>query len=342
LPWDFQYTLLILSTRGTFEGKANICYTVLKNRLVMHIILALTQVHDDTLAHWDAQTSPGYTLLSDKAMYHWGWATRILRQTLSRPITDHERDATYLAVTLQSIIYLAATQANEPGEAWPLRSRVLWGQDPAPQWLKLCDGKRTIAQLTNPTRRNGAFQLAALDLKSTMEHLAQIAATPIPSPRQGSINVPLPQGFYDMFDLESSSDAMAGNQSTYTEPVRALSWLLTQEPPADSDQDLLQLLSWTCVLDEDFRARLRAKDGRAMLLLVYWYARIGSCRRIWWMWRQCWTEGLAICSYLKSSWTMSSEDDRRVLVALLEWPKAVFTKARARVVDNHKSWLSPI
>ncbi|KAH8681884.1 hypothetical protein BX600DRAFT_32219 [Xylariales sp. PMI_506] len=261
--------------------------------LVMHMVLALTEIHDETFSTDGERASENH---------HWNCAIALLRKRLSKPIVSSDRDALWLAVALQSIAYLAASAATSPADAWPLRS-------PSPldlAWMKLCDGKRLITDLTKPTRRDSAFHLAATELQAIMDSMRQTVSRDLCMEY-------LPSGFYEIFELSKGS----GN-NIYHAALAVLAQILSQEL---DENNFLPHLCWLCVLDQRFKDLLHQKDERAMLLLLYWYAKICD-RRLWWMWRQTWTEGLAICSYLETAWREQSQ-----MVELLVWPRTKLTLA---------------
>lgn len=261
----------------------------------MHMVLALTQIHETALG--SAKSQDGV-----RNSHHWDQATSLLRTQLSQPVASSERDALWIAVALHSVAYLAATEASIPAEAWPLRPSSCLDL----AWLKLCNGKQLVADLTDPLRDDSAFCLAAGELQTMVDYLKQIASRP---PRLES----LPKGFYELFELSGDPK---GNP--YFASVAALAHILSLDLDA---KNFTPHLCWTCVLDKELRYLLHEKDERAMLLLVYWYAKICD-RRIWWMWKQSWTEGLAICSFLEAAWTKQPNK-----TGLLNWPKEALTKA---------------
>lgn len=257
----------------------------------MHMILAVTEIHDATL---NSCAVPSKWIENSK---HWDRATRMLRKKISQPIQPSERDALWLAVTIQSIAYVAAVaETSTPAEAWPLRPSSPHDLS----WLKICTGKRLVTSLTDPQRGDGAFRLAATELQATMDYVKRAAVC-------RACLSSLPCGFYDLFDL--SSDAK-------TNPYYAGVICLVELLALELDQsNFLPHLSWLCVLDDRFRRLLYQKDERAMLLLLYWYAKICD-RRLWWMWRLSWTEGLAISIYLAEAWAEQPD-----MLKMLEWPR---------------------
>ena len=262
------------------------------------MVLALAQIHETALDLFVA---------GDQNNHHWNQATSLLRTQLSQPIVSSERDALWIAVALHSVAYLAATEATTPAEAWPLRSPSSFDL----AWLKLCHGKQLVANLTDPLRSDSAFCLAAGELQTMVEYLRETA---LHGPRSKS----LPDGFYELFELENSMT------NPYYAGISALAYIMSLEL---DERNFLPHLCWTCVLDEKFKLLLYQKDEPAMLLLLYWYAKICD-RRIWWMWKQSLTEGLAICSFLEEAWI--NQPDK---AGLLKMPRVALTIAGR---DGHR------
>lgn len=235
---------------------------------------------------------------------------------------------------------MAYVEAKSPEEAWPLRS-------PSPadlSWFKLCDGQKLVAELTDPLRVNSAFCLPAkemCDMCSWLTGLGMATTESKERPAKG-----LPGGFEKFFGLSSSrpmspssisndSNTDAGGPDYHQEnnsgeersdgfknidnnPYYAAAKLATEIFHLDLDEEnFLVHICFVRVLDQQFRDLLIGKDEKAMLLLLYWYAKICD-RRVWWLWKQSCTEGLAICRYLERAWTASGDEEG---LALLEMPR---------------------
>jgi len=100
-------------------------------------------------------------------------------------------------------------------------------------------------------------------------------------------------------------------------PTIATATLLNTEL---NDDNSMEHIVFIRIFDERFRDLLAQKDEKSMLILLYWYAKLCS-RHVWWMRKQAWIEGLAICRYLENTWAASGSQEGQTRLKLLEWPK---------------------
>jgi hypothetical protein len=299
----------------------------------MHTILAMAEIHDLAIA-------PSKSSRTTRLTYHWYQAVSSMRRYLNKPIAPSERDMLWVSSNLISISSLAYVEARSPEEAWPLRPKSPTDLS----WFTLYDGQLLIARLTNPMRVDSAFCLPAremCDLCSWLRELSMATMEPKERPAKG-----LPSGFEKLFGLSSSrptppsstsndSNTEAGGLDRHREnnmdeersdgiyninnnPYYAAAKLAAELFQLDLDQEnFLVHICFLRALDAPFRDLLLRKDEKAMLLLVYWYAKICD-PRVWWLWKQSCTEGLAVCRYLERAWAASGEEDG---LALLELPR---------------------
>ena len=265
----------------------------------MHAVLALTQIHDSTM-NLTSTTNDTLTLT-----YHWYQAVSLLQHKMSKTLIPSERDAIYISGVLISLASFATTEATKPSEAWPLRP----SSDLDLSWLKLCDGKAVLANLTDPSRPDGCFRDSAMEFHKSLAYIQDVVASPAPDFSS------LPPSFQDLF---FTFDTETRSENPYYNPVVALAEISRAE---FSEKNFLVYVSFVGVLDERFRVLLRARDERALLLLLYWYVKVCD-RRLWWLWKQAWTEGLAICEVLGRAWA-----GRWELLGLLERPVEMLTLA---------------
>ena len=261
----------------------------------MHSVLALTQIHDSMLDLVGAKNSKTFD-------NHWHQALCLMQRNLTQPITSWQKDALWIATALISVGSLVTINAASPLEAWPIRP-------PSPSdlsWLKLCDGKRLITQITNPVRDGGDFQPVAKEFNMTLSRIENVVYGVHSFDR-------LPLDFYDLLELSNGPL----NNPYYASAV-ALADILRLEL---SEKTFLPHLAFVSILDSKFRDLLSQRDERAMLIILYWYAKICD-RRLWWMWKQAWTEGLAISEYLKRAWKREPK-----LITLLTWPRTTLVIA---------------
>ena len=266
----------------------------------MHAVLALTQIHDSTL-------NPCYPAAREKLTlsYHWYEAVRLLRQKTSQPLQPSERDAVWIAASLINLGFFAILEANTPSEAWPLRPPSAFDLS----WLNFCDGKRLVTQWTDPFRKESHFRDAAREFNKHISTLERLISSPEPDWTS------LPDGFYELFEL---SNVSGGSKNPYYAGAVAIAEILRREL---CETNFIPHISFPSILDDRIRALLHQKDPRAMLLLLYWYAKICN-KRLWWLWKHSWTEGLAICEYLERAWMGQTE-----LTRLLVWPRKMLMMA---------------
>lgn len=173
-----------------------------------------------------------------------------------------------------------------------------------------CDGKKLVTQLTDPRRDESEFYHVAKELHVNITRVEEVVSR---KPAWKS----LPRGFYEFFELPKGSD---GN------PYYAAAMAMVELFPLElCELNFLPHLSFVSILDFKFRILLGQRDERAMLMLLYWYAKICD-RRLWWMWKQAWTEGLAVCEYLARAWAWKPE-----LIELLTWPNMTLTNASSKI-----------
>ncbi|KAI0514671.1 hypothetical protein F5B22DRAFT_647428 [Xylaria bambusicola] len=297
-------TAWTLGTRATHHVYAEkVLPLAFTNPLLMHTVLAMAEMHD--LAMEPFGTRRSYSLT-----YHWYHAVSSMRQYLNRPFAPSDGDVLWISANLISISHLAYVEERYPEEAWPLRS-------PSPAdllWFTLCDGQKVVAELTNPTRDNAPFYLPARsEERSTAKWL--------------------PKEFEAFFEVLNSRRTDEGNFSNredideegigrihgvrinpYHKAVKIAVELFEREL---DHENILAHVCFFRALDAPFRELLIRKDEKAMLVLLYWYAKICD-RRIWWLWKQSCTEGVAICRYLERAWTISGDE---VGLRLLELPR---------------------
>ena len=112
--------------------------------------------------------------------------------------------------------------------------------------------------------------------------------------------------FIELFGLGEETDE--GNNPYYG-MVRQLVPRLNEECTREQFLSYLSMLSH---MAPAFKQLLRLKDPRALLLMGFWYGKVGDT--VWWIERRARLEGQAICIYLKKF----HGDDMR-LMGLLDW-----------------------
>ncbi|KAI0115861.1 hypothetical protein GGR51DRAFT_502385 [Nemania sp. FL0031] len=305
------------------------------NPLLMHLVLAMAEMHDLAMDPFGSREP--YSL-----RYHWYHAVSSMRQYLNNPIAPSERDLLWVSANLISIGYLAYVEERSPEEAWPLRP-------PSPADLScfiICNGQKLIAQLTNPMREDSAFYLPAMEMCNLSTWVNRLSTAETKGEERSTQWLPREfESFFGvsfsrrhtctMSDDSNASDDGAGLQydqnnninqdrtrgidnvrnNPYHAAVKAAVELFEREL---DEENFLMHMSFVRALDPPFRQLLIHKDEKAMLVLLYWYAKMCD-RRVWWLWKKCCIEGLAMCRYLERAFTASGAE---VGLRLLELPMA--------------------
>jgi hypothetical protein len=249
----------------------------------MHAVQTLTALHDRQLS-----PSPTSSRLSSIELYHLSRAAALLNAKLSAPLQDADRDALWATAALLGVAACSWLEASRADEAWPLTPRAPSDLD----WIRMTENKAAVRQLTDPTRPESLFH--------GMGHaIAAPAGTPIP--RQ----------FAALCGLREETTETNQEENPYYVVLRALAPLLTIEC---TRQTILPFLSFIGHLPAEFKRLLEERDARALLLLAYWYAKVGNA--VWWLERRAVLEGRAICVYLERY-----HGDEGALMELLAYPR---------------------
>lgn len=226
----------------------------------MHAILTLTMMHD-------RHALPGRRVNpSTSEVYHSSRAMAGLNAQLSGQIVVEEQAALWATSAIISIIVFCNIDATIPEEAWPLAS-------PSPSdlvWLKMCDGKREVFKHTKSLQHDPVFDELVI--------LHRLKATPVHSNQLPLTNLPFL--FHQVFVLASPT-------SPYSSGVFQLAEV---SDPACSPMEII-LAFWT------FTGSMNPAS-RALLLLLYWYAKLIKLG-VWWFTHRMHVEGRAICIFLQ-------------------------------------------
>lgn len=165
-------------------------------------------------------------------------------------------------------------------------------------WLKMSVGKKVVWEICDPTREESIF-------RPMVDYYID---RPMPNGTLPVLPGALPSEFYPLCNLTPTSSP---SSNPYHIAASILAQLL---PHRINDDNALLFLTFISQMDARFRALLEEKDPRAMLLLVWWYAKTAE-HAMWWLKRRSVVEGKAICMFLEERC-----GDGRV-VALLEFPR---------------------
>lgn len=204
---------------------------------------------------------------------------------------------------------------SNPDEAWPLRDTSPDDLD----WLKMGTGKKVVWELTDPTRPDSLFNQKALRLTDD----------PPPDGRSPIRPHGLPALFFGVFGLGASSTADSN-------PYHVAASLLSQLLPAKATpHNVHHFLSFMSQMDSRYQALLVEKDPRALVLLLYWMAKMASYP-MWWTRGRVLYEGLAIAVFIDRHYA-----NERELMDLIAYPRAILSAVRAGVESNRESSVLP-
>ena len=165
----------------------------------------------------------------------------------------------------------------------------------------MSDGKKAVWEVAETYREDSAFK----------EMFDSLRKHPLPDGNARILPGTLPVLFHKVFNV--GRDSSPGTNA-YHHPCALLAQLLPEEM---CDDNFVQFLSFITNMDPVYKALLEMRDGKAMLLLVWWYSK--TCAHFsWWMRRRSVVEGRAICVYLEKNF--GGDED---IMELLEFPKQV-------------------
>jgi len=248
---------------------------------VMHMALTIAAIHDRYLS------DPPQRLRTYAEIWHWTQASGLFNQALSNPLNDEDLDAIWAAAALLGVIVYSSTDATTAEESWPLKCS---SGDGELEWLRICDGKKTIWKLTNPSSRPGSrFFCVTTEPQMRNEYLFPEAPGP------GAEGIPS-----DLAQLCEVNAYSNRENNPYHEVLHALAPLLDMEITRASGPRFFSLLHF---LSPSFRTLLETKDPRALLIFALWYGTICTSG-MWWVDRRAKLECQAICIYLERyHWT---------------------------------------
>lgn len=232
-------------------------------------------------------------------MYH---SATMFKQTLSelmprkKHISSMERDALWMGASMLATSCFANIDSLDPREVWPLRAPDMMDLD----WLRMNQGKDIVWEIADLGRSDSVFN----------DFFVEMATTPLPSASSPIRPHALSPLFYTLFDISPSSTA---ESNVYHGAVSYLSQIIDDEV---SIYIGARLFIFPMEVGVGVKKLLRARDPRAMLLLVYWHSKLVEYPA-WWVKFRCIVEGLAIAMHLRRE----HAEDMPDLIRLLEPPR---------------------
>jgi len=262
-------TALTLGTEATKHVYAEaVPRLAMRHEHLLHAVLAITLLHDRSLAENSYSTSA--------ESYHLGRAASLFNQKLSSEISHADRDALWATAVYMCAMAVFKLDTCDPEEAWPLRA-------PHPtdlEWLNMQAGLRVVWNLAQITRSDSVFGYPGTNAKGNCVY------PDLPRPGIDGI----PQALVDLCGLTSESTIC---NNPYHAAVRYLSPMLSLQ---GSSTNVLSFMVFAGGMTKEFRKLFHEKEPRALLILAVWYSKL--FHSTWWMSLRAKIECQAICRYL--------------------------------------------
>ncbi len=238
----------------------------------MHTLLALTLMHDRHLNGSRNQAQP-----ATEALHHYK-SIALFNARLAQAMQPCPTESAALWVTaiLLSTITFCCIVATTPEEAWPLKSPSVSDLS----WLSMSEGKTQLSKMTRPLTSEERFH--GLIPPSTKGIIPK-------SSTQSELSG-IPTELIKLCKL----DTVADNSN----PYHAVAATLAKSMKMDFASVLLSFFCLMGNIPPDYKALLKQKDPRALLLLAFWYAKLCEVP-LWWLQPRVSLEGHAICIYLR-------------------------------------------
>ncbi|KAE8375420.1 hypothetical protein BDV26DRAFT_283490 [Aspergillus bertholletiae] len=239
--------------------------------------------------HWASALSPNPTRTMIATRFRQK-ATRIYRQQLELPIGRDNMDMLITSCMLVAMFSFSADRMT-PLDSW------VFSDDPiSMNWLSVQCGLRCLLEITKPWMRESIWD-APFRESSNYEYFDDH--------RMGREDLDP-----DLADLCDITDTTTEDTNPFHWPLRMLCPLL-RIPRHQCGAS--RITNFMGRLLPDFVNLLTAKEPRALLLLSYWLALMGTSVDDWWVGVRVKLECQAICIYLEA-W-----GDERIL-ELLDFP----------------------
>ena len=241
----------------------------------MHAILALTGAHGryiGTTTPLDCH-NPARKI---RETYHYGQSVALFQQKLLKPIEAQDRDSVWATACYMSLLVLSTLEASSPEQSWPFRP-----DDPSDlQWLRMCQGKAIIFQMTRPNRAGSIFA-------------TEFNFSPIP--KMGAEGIP--PALAALCELDESSTPENNPYFVAAHMIPRRWTYMTQ-------------VQFSLSMQASYVALLKQKDPRALLLLAY--CQRASETAVWWTSHRSRVERESISLHLQQRYKTDS-----ALLALL-------------------------
>lgn len=178
---------------------------------------------------------------------------------------------------------MSILEADRVDHSWPLKVADSHDLD----WLNMCAGKTIIFQMSDPLQDDSLWAPARQEMAYFMSFRSDLSLS-----EMRRLNT-LPDELIDVCGM-TAPEASEKSSCCYRAPLS----LLAQLMPLECDQDNYVLfLGFFRTLGAGFKDLLAKKDPVALLLLLFWYAKV-SWFDAWWVRKRVDLEYRAIMRYL--------------------------------------------
>ncbi|KAK4946080.1 hypothetical protein LTR10_014882 [Elasticomyces elasticus] len=256
---------------------------IYSNTFLMHIILAVTLVHDTTIKQSCSPTD------TEAITRHWSSGASLLNHAISQPLNTLSRatrDAMWACAGLLGCLAFSIVDAECVEQSWPLKA----DGPPDLDWLNMCAGKTIIFKVSDPLRDDSVFAPARQEMAYFMSFRSDLSVRELHEMKT------LPD---ELIELCEATDARLSSESSAELCCcRAPLSLLAQLMPLECNQDsYILFLGFFRTLGTGFKDLLVGKDPVALLLLLFWYSK-ASKFDTWWLRKRANLEYRAIMRYL--------------------------------------------
>lgn len=225
--------------------------------------------------------------------YHWYHAITLYKERLSKveTLSGTELNGLWISASFINGASVTFLESHDPYCVWPLKSNP----ENDLGWVTLNIAKRMLWRVCHPNQ----VADTSLDPRDPMNFERRL------------VKGVLPQSLLDWLDIGDDSTV---ENNTFFGPAALLSHLI---PETDPHSAISRFVSRNGALPEAFRGLLERKDPRALLLLLFCYAKVCVDKR-WHVSRRARVEGRSILLFLQ----IFHGNDATVQ-SLLEYPHAV-------------------
>lgn len=240
--------------------------------------------------------------LSEQEIGHWYLATSCFNKHLASALTStghrnlgiQQQAALCATSVLLSVLTFCYIEARTFQEAWPLASGPYPSALEDLQWIKMSNGKKSAMTLTTGLATDSVFRsLVVVDEQDKANFSFY---------NTNVISVTEYKSFQDLSRALQSPEAEAFTQTANSNHFVTI---------------IFGFWSFVGSMTTEFEQSLRNKEPAALMVLLYWYAKLKPLP-VWWLKARTTLEGQAICTYLDCYYGRDPG-----IKQLLRWPTFV-------------------